>query len=183
MDIVSCGDKLKRVLEYCFASEVISEHARSVITERLYDALSTGKAFHEQSVTDAIDVHHKNQKYLTATPNACYLHIDLKTGTCSWLTILKDEENVRYQILASTFAARKNAWRSSGVHGWCETHFNKLDDALCFYFDNRAYSVWKSLFTSLTHSCVLRICDECVPFILRQSPWIVSFSLNPSPSP
>ena len=136
MDTVAREDKLKRVLQDCFASNVMSEHARSVIAERLYEALITGKVFHERSVTDAIDGHQTNQKYLTATPSACYLHIDLKTGTCSWLSILKDEKNVRYQILASTFAASKNAWRSSGVHGWCETYFNKLEDALCFYFSN-----------------------------------------------
>ena len=127
MIVVRRFDKLKHILQQCSASKSMSEHAHSVMPERVEEALTTGKEFHEKCVNDVIDAAQKRQKCMTTTPSSYYLHIDLYTGTCACLSILKDEQSSRYHILASTFAASKLAWRSSGLHGWCETYFVNVE--------------------------------------------------------
>ena len=145
----SSFDKLKRVLQQCSAPKSMSEHARSVISERLEEALTTGKEFHEQNVNNVVDGLQKiDECVITTLGSSYYLHIDLHTGTCSWLSILKGDQRTWFHILASTFAASKRAWRSSGLHGWCETYFIQMEHVVCFYFKMKGQLSSKSLCSS-----------------------------------
>ena len=57
----------------------------------------------------------------TTSMGSDYLHIDLYTGTCSWLSILKSAPGKWFHVRTSTFSASKHAWKSSSLHGWFET--------------------------------------------------------------
>ena len=137
MDVVHGYDKLKRVLQLCNVSNFMSEYGCSVITERLKEALTSGKHFHEQNVKDVIDSLQKDCGCGPTSLGSYYLHMDLHTGTCSWLSILKGERSKWFHILASTYSASKSTWKSSGLHGWCETCSIKLANCIVCVFYSR----------------------------------------------
>ena len=154
MDVVHGYDKLKRVLQLCNVSNFMSEYGCSVITERLKEALTSGKHFHEQNVKDVIDSLQKDCGCGTTSLGSYYLHMDLHTGTCSWLSILKGERSKWFHILASTYSASKSTWKSSGLHGWCETCSIKMANCIVCVFiqTGRQPSLKEYCFTSPTHS-------------------------------
>ena len=154
MDCVHSYDKLKRVLQLCNVSDFMSEYGCSVITERLKEALTSGKHFHEQNVKDVTDRLLKERGCGLTSLGSYYLHMDLHTGTCSWLSIMKGERSKWFHILASTYSASKSTWKSSGLHGWCETCSIKMANSIvCVFIQvGRQLSLKECCFTSPTHS-------------------------------
>ena len=130
MNAVRRFDKLESVLQRSL--EVMSEHCRSVISERLKKALTAGRDFHEQSILSVIEGIQEQRDCGITTLGKC-LHIDLCTGTCSWLSIMKANQSKWFHILASTFCASKQAWTSSSLHGWCEIYFAQMDNVVILF--------------------------------------------------